>query len=33
MIKENWVGGLNVWLGKTADWSVKNMAENMKWDR
>jgi hypothetical protein len=31
MTKENWVGGLNVQLDKTADWAgEKNMAKSMR---
>jgi hypothetical protein len=32
MTKRNWVGGLNAWLDRTADWvSKKNMVESMRW--
>jgi hypothetical protein len=32
MTKRNWVVGLNVWLGRTADWaSEKNMDASMQW--
>jgi hypothetical protein len=34
VIKENWVGELNAWLGRTVDWGLwKNMAESMRWVR
>jgi hypothetical protein len=34
MTKGNWVGRLNAWLGRTADWADKKiMAESMRWVR
>jgi hypothetical protein len=34
MIKGNWVGRPNAWLGQSTDWvDKKNMTENMRWAR
>jgi hypothetical protein len=34
MKKENWVGGLNARLDRTADWAgEKNIAKSMRWDK
>jgi hypothetical protein len=34
MIKGNWIGGPNTWLGRTADWAdEKIIAESIRWTR
>jgi hypothetical protein len=34
MTEENWIGGPNAWLSRTADWAdEKNIFENMIWPR